>query len=397
MLKVIDIVVKTSYHKVMDKILRINPTFDSKLTNAVFELEKLRYAEVSGSTPPWLFFDLKEIMHFLESIASARIERNRTTLVSAADDVVNAGNNTDNESLLELRNIRGGIAFIENSIADGTRIDLNMIRELHKITVQDLTEDGSKTPGKFRTEDVKIEKSSHTPPNHAAVQGLMSDLVDYINEDTGHQYDIIKIATAHHRFTAIHPFDNGNGRTARLLTYAMLVKAGFIDNTLRFLNPSSIFCMDRNEYYKKLEKADSGKKNEIESWCLYVADGILDEVTRVSKLLNKKYTVDNILLPVIKEARRNKHVSDIEFKILTIAMDKNLIQAADVRHLFGTSASARVQTSRVLAAMKEKKLLMSHPKSPNKYVIRFANNHLLSGVLKEMAANDLLPATPDAV
>ena len=132
MLKVIDIVVKTSYHKVMDKILRINPTFDSKLTNAVFELEKLRYAEVSGSTPPWLFFDLKEIMHFLESIASARIEGNRTTLVSAADDVVNAGNNTDNESLLELRNIRGGIAFIENSIADGTRIDLNMIRELHK-------------------------------------------------------------------------------------------------------------------------------------------------------------------------------------------------------------------------------------------------------------------------
>ncbi len=397
MLKVVDTFVKVSYYIGMEKILRINPTFDSQLANAVFELEKLRYSEVSGSTPPWLFFDLKEIMHFLESIASARIEGNRTTLVSAADDVVNAGNSSNDESLLELRNIREGIAFIESTVTDETKIDLSTIRELHKIAVKNLTEDGSKTPGKFRTEEVKIEQSSHTPPNHTAVQALMSDLVDYINEDSGHQYDIIKIAIAHHRFTAIHPFDNGNGRTARLLTYAMLVEAGFIDNSVRLLNPSSIFCMDRKEYYKKLEKADSGKGNELEDWCLYVANGILDEVTRVSKLLNKKYTVGNILTPVIKEARSNKHISDVEFEILTIAMEKDLIQAADVRHLFGTTPSARVQTSRVLASMKEKKLLMSHPKSPNKYVIRFASNHLLGGVLKEMAANDLLPATPDAV
>ncbi|MDN5835248.1 MAG: Fic family protein [bacterium] len=397
MLNVVDTYVKSIYYRSMDRIPHINPTFDSKLAKAVFELEKLRYSEVSGSTPPWLFFDLKEIMHFLESIASARIEGNRTTLVSAADDVVNSGNGSDDESLLELRNIREGIDFIEKSVTAEAKIDLNMIRELHKITVQNLTEDGSKTPGKFRTEDVKIQKSTHKPPSHSVVKSLMSDLSDYINDDLGNQYDIIKIAIAHHRFTAIHPFDNGNGRTARLITYAMLVRSGFIDNSIRLLNPSSIFCMDRNEYYKKLEKADIGTKKELESWSLYVADGILDEVTRVSKLLNKKYTVENILLPVIKDARNNKHISDVEFEILTIAMDKNLIQAADVRHLFGTTASARVQTSRILATMKEKGLIMSHPKSPNKYVIRFANNHLLGGVLKEMAANGLLPATPDAI
>ena len=70
----------------------------------------------------------------------------------------------------------------------------------------------------------------------------MQDLCSYIESKSENKTDIIKIAIAHHRLAAIHPFDNGNGRTARLLTYAMLVKLRFIDKTKRtILNPSAIF------------------------------------------------------------------------------------------------------------------------------------------------------------
>jgi len=376
----------------MNNIVTVNPSYDSKLTSALFGLERLRYMEVRGSTPPWLFFDLKEIMHVLESIASARIEGNRTSLVSAAKDAVENGHPTDSEPLEEIRNIRNGIKFIEEHISPDTRITLSMIRELHKAAVKGLKEDGSKTPGRFRTEEVVINNSQHIPPLHNEVQGLMQELVDYINEPSESQFDIIKTAIAHHRFTAIHPFDNGNGRTARLLTYAMLARQRFVDEDgMRILNPSSVFCIDRQDYYNKLAGADKGSKKGLEDWCLYVAEGIGNEVSRVMKLLDKSYAVENLITPAIEQAHKDGYINDEERQILIVAMAEDIFQAQDVRHIFGKTPSDAVQTSRVLSGMKEKGLIMVHPKYQKKYVIKFANKYLIKGVLDQMNKNGLLP------
>lgn len=381
----------------MKPIANVNPAYDSKLTSVLFELERLRYQDLEISTPPWLFFDLKEIMHLLESIASARIEGNRTTLVSAANDIIGNQKPTKNEAIKEIRNIREGIKFIEDTVTPTTVITLGHIRELHKIAVKGLKDDGSKTPGKFRKEEVTIQNSNHKPPLHNDVPRLMQELADYINEESEAKFDILKTAVAHHRFTAIHPFDNGNGRTARLLTYAMLAKQRFVDDYgMRILNPSSIFCIDRQEYYNKLSRADEGTKSGIENWCLYVAQGIQDEVSRIMKLLDKDYAIANIINPALKKAYADKYINEEEYEILKIAMDKDIFQAKDVKGIFGTTASDAVQTSRVLASMREKNLIMVHPKYKKKYVIRFANNYLLRNVLDEMNSNGLLPITNEA-
>lgn len=381
----------------MNKIVKVNPNYDSELTSVLFELERLRYQDIEGSTPPWLFFDLKEIMHLLESIASARIEGNRTTLVSAANDVIENEKSTKNEAIKEIRNIREGIMFIEENITSDTPISLSYIRELHKIAVKDLKEDGSKTPGRFRKEEVKIEKSKHMPPLHNEVPHLMQELVDYINEASEAKFDILKTAIAHHRFAAIHPFDNGNGRTARLITYAMLAKQKFVDEDgMRILNPSSVFCIDRQDYYDKLAKADTGSENGLEEWCLYVAKGVQNEVARVTKLLDKEYAVTYLINPALKKAHADKYINDEEYAVLRVAMDKNIFQAQDLRGIFGISPSDAVQTSRVLASMRGKNLIMIHPKFKKKYVIRFANNYLLRNVLDEMNNNGLLPITNEA-
>ena len=226
----------------------------------------------------------------------------------------------------------------------------------------------------------------------------MQELVDYINEDTEAKFDILKTAMAHHRFAAIHPFDNGNGRTARLLTYAMLAKQKFVDDDgMRILNPSSVFCIDRQEYYKKLSKADKNTKLGLEEWCLYVANGIQEEVERVTKLLDREYAVTNIINPSLKKANAEKYISDEEYAVLRVAMEKNIFQAQDLKAIFGVGPSNAVQTSRVLASMREKKLIMIHPKYKKKYVIRFANNYLLRNVLDEMNNNNLLPITNEAM
>lgn len=382
----------------MKNIPTINPSYDSKLTSVLFDLERLRYQDIEGSTAPWLFFDLKETMHLLESIASARIEGNRTTLVSAVNDVIENEKVTKNESIKEIRNIRNGIKFIEDNIKNEGGITLGFIRELHKIAVEGLKDDGSKTPGKFRTEEVKINKSELELPLHTEVPALMQDLVDYISQDNEPKLDIIKTAISHHRFTAIHPFDNGNGRTARLLTYAMLAKQKFVDDYgMRLLNPSSVFCIDRQDYYKKLSMADTYNQKGLEGWCLYVAEGIQSEVRRVSMLLDKDFAVSKLLMPALKKAYADKYINDDEYAILRIAMEMDVFQAQDIKHLFGTSASASTQTSRVLANMREKKLIMVHPKYKKKYVIRFSNNYLLRGVLDQMNKNGLLPITDEPI
>ena len=67
----------------------------------------------------------------------------------------------------------------------------------------------------------------HIPCDFQQVDNYMRELIEFIEDPTDHKYDLIKVALAHHRFVWIHPFDNGNGRTVRLFTYAMLIKAGF--------------------------------------------------------------------------------------------------------------------------------------------------------------------------
>lgn len=383
----------------MNPLKSINPSFNSELVSELFNLEKIRYTHLGGTTPPWLFFDLREIMYILESVASARIEGNRTTVVNAAIDSLSNDEKPSDENLQELRNIRKAIDFIEETFDgdDSQQITPSFIREVQKIVVTDLKHDGSKWPGDWRSCSVHIKKSDHKPPNHIEISRLIQELCDYIADDNDNKMDIIKIALAHHRLAAIHPFDNGNGRTARLVTYAMLIKAKFINKTMRtILNPSAIFCMDRQEYYDKLAAADSGKEEALEDWCLYVAQGIASEMVRVSKLLDRDYAVPHIIEPALKSALDSQFISAEEHEILKIAMQKDLIQAQDVRYLFGPTASDAVQTSRVLANMRDKGLLMVHPKYKKKYVMRFANNYLLRDVLLAMDRNGLLAVKNEA-
>ena len=378
-------------------IYRINPSLDSPLLSTLFDMEALRYEFVSGDTPPWLFYDLKEVMHLLESVASARIEGNHTTLLSAANDIVNRGRKTTNESLMELANIRQAIQYVEENIKKDSTISLKHLREIHKLTVHGLHIDGSSNPGGFRNEQVRIEGSQCPVSLPSLINAQMQELIDYINLPTEPKYGIIKIACAHHRFTVIHPFDNGNGRTARTLTYAMLIQQGFLRKSKAILNPSSIFCIDRVAYYNTLSAADTGTADGVEQWCAYVSNGVLNELQRVRKLLDKPYAVSTIMLPALKLSKENGLISDTDLTILKVAMEKDLIQASDVIHLFGPSPSARTICSRYLAKMVGKELLMRHPNFPKKYAMRFMNRPLLPSVLQIMGDNGLIPMENNSI
>jgi len=112
----------------------------------------------------------------------------------------------------------------------------------------------------------------YTPPQSAdEVEKLMSNLIDYINNEQLSQLDpLIKLALIHHQFESIHPFYDGNGRTGRILNILYLVNKGLLDLPVLYL--SRYFIQNKSEYYRQLQAVRD--HNDWEPWLLYMLKGL---------------------------------------------------------------------------------------------------------------------------
>jgi Fic family protein len=241
---------------------------------------------------------------------------------------------------------------------------------------------------------LKINKSSHKPPEFLKVEDYMSELLDFVNKNDGQKYDLLKAAIAHHRFVWIHPFGNGNGRTVRLFTYAMLVKTGFNVNVGRIINPTAVFCSNRNDYYTNLSKADKGTDEGVLEWSEYVLKGLKEEIEKIDKLTDYAFLRKEILLPTISHSLERKYITDVEAKILRKVIDKQVVQAGDLKEFFAGKVNAEV--SRQIKKLIEKKMLVPENEGTRKYILRFHNNYLLRGVIKALGEKGFLPVKDDA-
>lgn len=73
---------------------------------------------------------------------------------------------------------------------------------------------------------------------------------------------------------------------------------------------------------------------EPEDWCLYVANGISNEVSRVTKLLDKEYAIQNLITPAIRQAFEDGYINKDEFDILVVAMEKDIFRGARYQAYF---------------------------------------------------------------
>ncbi len=353
------------------------PDFGSDLMSLIIDLDFLRKKSLRGSTHPRIFFQLKNIFQMLESIGSARIEGNRTTIAEYVETKLGAAQ-IDKESDLEIANSEEAMNFIEENIYD-THINRVFISQLHKIVVKGLNREGSKNPGEYRKTNVAIAGSEHIPPDFSQVGSLMDDFFAMINKKYPSQFDLLKVAIAHHRFVWIHPFDNGNGRTVRLLTYAMLLKYGFNVKDGRILNPTAIFCSVRDDYYGYLAGADSGERKGVLDWCKYVLSGLKIEIEKIDKLLDYSYLKNEILLPSLVQARKKENITELEEKILKVAVLKQVFKSSDIEKFF--EGKSHIERSRTLKRLKDKKMIWADKPNSKRYTLRFANSYLLREVI----------------
>lgn len=376
-------------------IITPTPAFNSKLTDIIVELQQLRNHGVSGSTEPWVFYELKNLFHIVEALASARIEGNHTTLATFVERRIDK-KDTENEKLIEISNLINALEFIDDNIS-ASKIDAQFMYCLHKIVVSNLSpnKEGDTRPGAYRTEPRSIANSSHLLPQPSDVKDLMDELYDYINEPCDPKVDLLKIAVAHHRFVWIHPFGNGNGRTVRLLTYSMLCKKGFITpGSARLFNPTAVFAGNREKYYDKLSIADKGDEDSLSEWCLYVLEGLQDEIKKSQKLAERDFVRDQLLLPTFAWANEKGITNEIETKILNRLARKQIIKAGDIRGLWPEGYS-HVVISKRLAKMREQNFIRTLKPNGREYILQLTGNKLTRGILDCMEAEGMLPVKVD--
>jgi len=370
----------------------IKPDFDSPLTDLIIELEHLRKRDLGGSTHPEVFFQLRNIFHWLESLGSARIEGNNTTIAEYVETKIDRVPVVRNPNLLEIDNIDGAMEFIEDTVKDYP-INKSFVSELHKLVVENLppppSGEGDLTPGQYRTHNIKILQAEHIPPDALLIDSLMEELFAFINSETSTKYDLLKAAIAHHRFVWIHPFGNGNGRTVRLFTYAMLVKNGLNLNSGRIINPTAVFCSNRNTYYDMLAIADSGKDNDILQWCTYVLQGLKEEIEKIDRFSDYNYLKNEILLPAISFSLERKYITNIESRILKKAADLQIIKNEDLKEVLTDKSTSQI--SREIKKLVDKKMLIPEEAGARRYILRFENNFLLRGVMHILDQNGFLP------
>ena len=158
-------------------------------------------------------------------------------------------------------------AFFPSGLSDGARIEV----------------------GKYRTNEEHIvsgmfgrEKIHYIAPSPERVEEEMRQFLDWFNSNESESY-VIRSAVAHFRFVSIHPFEDGNGRLARILS-EMLLARGDKDG-FRFYNISSQINKDKNHYYDILERMQRGD-GDITEW---LVDAFDDAEALVSSILNKSF------------------------------------------------------------------------------------------------------------
>ncbi len=176
--------------------------------------------------------------------------------------------------------------------SDKFKLDIKTLEKIQGQVVQGLMDNPAhcgvlrKAPVIIRNPR-KIDKVVFIPPDSKDVKTLTSDLLKFINSNIGKVDPIVLAAIFHRQCVVIHPFIDGNGRTTRLLTTAILGKAGL--DLFEIFSFENYYNRNITRYFKAVglegDYYDLADDIDFSEWLEYFADGILDELRRVHKTL----------------------------------------------------------------------------------------------------------------
>ena len=222
---------------------------DKKLQNRLEN--KLKILNSYRPLPTTALKKIREQFEIEMTYNSNAIEGNSLTLKETFL-VINEGITIKGKPLkdhLEAKNHKEALDYLYALVSKNKRNTLSevLIRTFNQIIIQNIDKEWA---GRYRNSGVVITGSNYKPPSVIDIPDLMADLIHWLRKNQKIMHPVELAALVHYKLVAIHPFFDGNGRTARLLMNVILMQNGY---------PLVIILKnDRKKYYNALTKADKG-------------------------------------------------------------------------------------------------------------------------------------------
>ena len=217
-----------------------------------------------------------ESVHSSTSIEGNPLNINEVRAIVTSDRILTR----EEYAEIEVQNYKNALDYIDKRRHGSAEITLDDIFELHRIITDRLLD--KTRNGKIRKNPVYIENEKHdilyTAVEPEKVEVELTELIDWIRESQFNIHPVIIAGVIHFRIAAIHPFADGNGRTARALTSLFLALNQYDSNGSLVLD--SYYADDRKAYYSVLQLVNgktyiTSLKSDLTPWLEYFTDGFL--------------------------------------------------------------------------------------------------------------------------
>ncbi len=323
-----------------------NPNYQlsTRLFKFITECERF-YGQLEALNIPYeVELNLERNNEIKSSYISNSIEGNPLSLPEVSnlllDERVPA--NRDEKEVVNYFNILKDLKKYSNS-----QLTLQKVLQIHKELMSGVNDkiagkirDKAIVIGKYKNNSGKVElEIKHNPPTHKKkeIEKLLHDLIDWLNKSEDPIF--IKAGIFHHEFVYLHPFEDGNGRTCRLLTALLFIKEEYFINKYFVLD--DYYDVDRPAYSDALHSADKGEKT---NWLEYFTEGC-------------KYSLQSALSRV-KNALKTLKISDRptnrEQDVLEILQQFREVTSSDIAEKLNVS---RQQAHNLLKGLLNKGLI----------------------------------------
>ena len=271
----------------------IQVTLTNEILKYISEIEKNRYHVSSVKLSKTVANKLRKNSKKKSSYASNKIEGNPLT-EKQVDEVIESDERKHYlKPEQEVHNYFLALNLLEEKLQKKEKFSKKLILDVQKLVEKGASKEkiglrGPMPPGVlFAVYDSKSGNPDYIPPEYCDIPGLLDELVEYVN--TTEDHPLIVAAVVHYQIVTIHPFEDGNGRTARLLSGYILDRNGYGFNGIGSLE--EYFAYDIDEYYESIQMGlpalyYSGRDNppHPEIWIHYFLRMVLLYSSKVCEL-----------------------------------------------------------------------------------------------------------------
>ncbi len=315
------------------------------------EIERVRgFLDAVKLKDDWIA-DMQKKALILESHHSTHIEGTALSLKQARSILEGnkvKGVNRDDEK--ELLNYKKAMDFISKYLGKDDPVSEGIVRELHKILVIGVRGENA-GPGNYRKIQNYVVNSRtrevvYTPPAPLEVPHLMREFTEWINkaEDVS---PILVAGIAQFQFVHIHPFIDGNGRTARILSTLILYKTGY--DFKRLFTISEYYDKDRQFYYQAIQSVRNNNM-DMTVWLGYFVEGLRSQMEEIREKGEKAIVSEKIIKALAGYDLNLRQEKIIHYVVINERIDNEQCQKL--------CGSIRRTATRDLASLVGKRLLI---------------------------------------